>query len=106
MRAKQRLTEGRYSSHLLPVALVASAAGLEALLARVPARLGRVALLVALVGGLVAGLRPASEAYGWGVQNINVEQTCPDYLVIFPDWFPELAARRDLFRPVERFQKL
>ena len=25
---------------------------------------------------------------------------CPEYLVIFPAWFPELAARADLVRPV------
>ena len=25
---------------------------------------------------------------------------CPEYLVIFPAWFPGLAARADLFRPV------
>ncbi|HLE43211.1 MAG TPA: hypothetical protein VJB36_04285, partial [Methylomirabilota bacterium] len=31
-----------------------------------------------------------------------VERTCPDYLVIFPAWFPGLAARGDLFHPVER----
>ena len=31
-----------------------------------------------------------------------VETACPDYLVIFPAWFPELAARGDRFRPVER----
>jgi hypothetical protein len=31
-----------------------------------------------------------------------LERACPDYLVIFPAWFPALAARRELFRPVER----
>jgi arabinofuranosyltransferase len=31
-----------------------------------------------------------------------VETRCPDYLVIFPDWFPELAARADWLRPLER----
>ena len=25
---------------------------------------------------------------------------CPEYLVVFPAWFPELTARTDLFRPV------
>jgi hypothetical protein len=113
--------------------------------------------------GLALPLGPASQAYAWGVQNINamqvrlgrwvaratppdallavndvgaltyfghrriidlmglvtpdivaerrrgeaavlgyLERACPDYLVIFPDWFPYLAARSDLFRPIER----
>jgi hypothetical protein len=153
---------GRYSTHLLPLALVVGAAGLGAVLGRLPGRLRTVALLAAAFG-LVLPLRPASEAYAWGVQNINAMQVrlgrfvahatppgavlavndvgaltyfgnrpvidlmglmtpdivparregetgilrylewrCPDYLVIFPAWFPELAARADLFRPVER----
>jgi len=31
-----------------------------------------------------------------------LEQTCPDYLIVFPAWFPILTARADLFTPVHR----
>jgi hypothetical protein len=31
-----------------------------------------------------------------------LEQTCPDYLIVFPAWFPALSARSDLFTPVHR----
>jgi arabinofuranosyltransferase len=153
---------GRYSAHLLPLAVVVGAAGLGAVLDRLPGRL-RVVTLAAAALGLVLPLRPASETYAWGVQNINamqvrlgrfvagatppdavvavndvgalsyfggrpiidlmglvtpdivparregeagilryLERRCPDYLVIFPAWFPTLAARADLFRPIER----
>jgi hypothetical protein len=30
----------------------------------------------------------------------DLGRRCPEYLVIFPAWFPEIAARADLFRPV------
>jgi len=154
---------GRYSSHLLPLAVVLALAGLGALLAALPGRAGlRAGLWGVLALGLVLPLGPASGAYAWGVQNINamqvhlgrwvarhtppgarlavndigaityfgdrpivdlmglatpaiipyrrrpdgvlryLEQACPDYLVIFPAWFPDLAARADLFRPLTR----
>ena len=31
-----------------------------------------------------------------------LERACPDYLIIFPAWFPELSARGDRFKPVYR----
>jgi len=31
-----------------------------------------------------------------------LERTCPDYLVIFPAWFPMLSAMTDRFRPIYR----
>jgi hypothetical protein len=155
---------GRYSTHLVPLAVVAGVAGLGALRAALPGRPGVGAGVVALaLLGLALPLGPASQAYAWGVQNINamqvrlgrwvagatppgallavndvgaltyfghrriidlmglvtpdivaerrrgeaavlayLERACPDYLVIFPDWFPHLAARSDLFRPIER----
>ena len=150
--------EGRYSIHLLPVAMVLCAVALGA-----PAlRRRRVALAVFLALALVP-LAPAAERYAWGVQNINAMQVhlgrwvsdntprratlavndigaiayfsrrevidlmglvtpeilpfrregetgvmefvaarCPDFLIIFPTWFPRLAARHDLFVPIHR----
>ena len=29
-----------------------------------------------------------------------VTETCPDYVIVFPTWFPRLAARTDLLEPV------
>jgi len=31
-----------------------------------------------------------------------LERACPDYLIIFPVWFPALSARADLFTPIHR----
>jgi hypothetical protein len=31
-----------------------------------------------------------------------VEQTCPDYVIVFPAWFPALTSRNDLLTPVYR----
>jgi hypothetical protein len=150
--------EGRYSIHLLPLAIVVVAVGLGPVLQR----WARAALLVWLVLALGA-LVPAAERYGWGVQNIEAMQVrigrwvdatvpraarlavndigaiayvsrrevvdlmglvtpeilpyrrqgedgvirfvgdvCPDYVIIFPTWFPRLAARADLLEPLYR----
>jgi arabinofuranosyltransferase len=150
--------EGRYSIHLLPLALVVVAVGLGA----TRERRRRLALLAWLALALWA-LVPAAERYAWGVQNIEamqvrighwvaanaaprarlavndigaiafvsrrevldlmglvtpeilpyrrqgedgvirfVEETCPDYVIIFPTWFPHLVSRADLLEPVHR----
>src|SRR3989442_12344391 len=31
-----------------------------------------------------------------------VAERCPDFVIVFPTWFPELTARRDLLAPVYR----
>jgi hypothetical protein len=150
--------EGRYSTHLLPLAFVVLAAALGPRWN--PRRTATAAVWLALA--LIA-LLPAAERYGWAVQNINAMQVhlgrwvdrhlpararlalndvgaiaylsrrevidlmglvtpevlpyrrrgergvieflqhrCPDYVIIFPAWFPALAARRDLLEPVYR----
>ncbi len=152
--------EGRYSIHLLPLALAVSAAGLGGL-ARWP-RPGATAAVLSLLASLAA-VGPAADRYAWAVQNIDamqvrlghwvtthtppearlalndvgaigyvsrrqvvdvmglvtpeiipyrrageagvlryLERTCPDYLIIFPAWFPELSAMSDRFTPVYR----
>jgi arabinofuranosyltransferase len=152
---------GRYSAHLLPLAVVVALVGLDRMLGWLSAPRWREAVCALLLVGLAWRLPAGAEAYGWGVQNINamqvelghwvaartppdtlialndvgalsyfggrrvidliglatpevlpyrrqgpeallryLERRCPEYLVIFPAWFPELAARADLFRPV------
>jgi hypothetical protein len=147
--------EGRYSIHLLPLAVLVLAAS-----AGTRPRIRPVLLAAVLLATLV-GLAPAAERYAWGVQNINAMQVhlgrwvdantprsavlavndigaiaffsrrrvidlmglvtpdilpfrregeeevvryvvdrCPDYVVVFPTWFPRLTARRDLLTPV------
>ncbi|HEX2500764.1 MAG TPA: hypothetical protein VHO73_04850 [Methylomirabilota bacterium] len=152
---------GRYSSHLLPLAVVVALVGLDRVLGRRAPPRWRVAAFTLLLLGLVWRLPAGAESYAWGVQNVNAMQVelgrwvaratprdtlialndvgalsyfgerriidlvglatpeiltyrrqgpdgllrylgrrCPEYLVIFPAWFPELAARTDLFQPV------
>jgi len=168
--------EGRYSIHLLPLAVLALAVGLgsrglaatdgddrsSAPTARRHGWMVAAALMVWLA--LAAGtLVPAATRYGWAVQNINamqvhlgrwvdaqipktarialndigaiaffsrrevidlmglvtpeiipyrrrgetgvmeyVAETCPEYLIIFPAWFPRLAASRETLEPIYR----
>jgi arabinofuranosyltransferase len=148
--------EGRYSTHLLPLALVVVAVAFGAGRWR---RQG--AGLLAWLALALWALAPAAERYAWGVQNIEAMQVslgrwidaslprgarlavndigaiayfsrreiidlmglvtpeilpyrrqgedgvirflseaCPDYVVIFPTWFPRLAARTDLLEPI------
>jgi hypothetical protein len=150
--------EGRYSAHLLPLAIVVVAVGLGTVLEH----RRRVALVAWLALALWA-LVPAAERYAWGVQNIEamqvrlghwvaantaprarlalndigaiayvsrreivdlmglvtpeilpyrrqgeeglvrfLSQACPDYVIVFPTWFPRLTARTDLLEPLHR----
>jgi hypothetical protein len=150
--------EGRYSIHLLPLALVVVAVGIGAALTS-----RRRAAAVAWLALALWGLPAAAQRYAWGVQNIEamqvsigrwvnanvpptarlavndigaiayvsrreildlmglatpeilpyrrqgedgvirfVGETCPDYVIIFPTWFPRLAARTDLLEAIHR----
>lgn len=150
--------EGRYSIHLLPLAMTVVAVAVWPRATRARQLATAAALLLAIVA-----LVPAAERYGWGVQNINAMQVhlgrwldghtpraatlavndigaigffsrreivdlmglvtpevvpyrrdgeagvrrfvtvrCPDYVVIFPSWFPALAADRTLLAPIYR----
>src|SRR5262245_60230048 len=150
--------EGRYSMHLLPLALVVVAAA-----APVPWRWARAALVALWLCVALVTLPAAAGRYARGVQNINamqvhlghwvnehlpksarlalndigaiayvsrrevidlmglvtpqiiryrregeagvmryIAETCPDYLIVFPAWFPELTARRSLVEPIYR----
>lgn len=149
--------EGRYSMHLLPVALVILAVAVP----RAP-RWARATPIVWLAIAVV--LWPgAADRYAWAVQNINgmqvslghwvnrhlprnariavndigaiayvsrrevidlmglvtpeiipyrrrgeagvidyVRETCPDFVIVFPAWFPELTKREWMLQPIHR----
>ncbi|HTY77266.1 MAG TPA: hypothetical protein VMI34_05565 [Candidatus Bathyarchaeia archaeon] len=156
--------EGRYSIHLLPLAMVVAVSALAPLAwaVRVQAVWARLACAILLAASLVP-LGAGATRYAWAVQNIDAMQValgrwvaaetppdarlalndvgaitylggrdvidvmglvtpaiipyrregeagvlrylteaCPDYLIVFPAWFPGLSARRDLFTPVHR----
>ena len=158
--------EGRYSIHLLPLAVVVAVSALAPLArtVRVQPLWGRLGCAILLAANLVP-LAAGATRYAWAVQNIDAMQvslgrwvaaqtpadarlalndvgaigylgrrevidvmglvtpaiipyrregeagvlrylgeTCPDYLIIFPAWFPALSARRDLFTPVHRIR--
>ena len=151
--------EGRYSIHLLPVAI------LMLTVAAVQSRRGTLmsSIRVVYLAAALVTLAIAADRYAWGVQNINAMQVhlgrwvdehlprtatlalndvgaiayfsrrpvldlmglvtpeirpyrrqgeagvlrfiaerCPDVVIVFPTWFPELTARRDLLTPIYR----
>ena len=57
---------------------------------------------VGLVTPQVQSYLRAGEAADEGVLRF-LRQARPDYLVILPNWYPELASRDDLFEPVHEF---
>jgi hypothetical protein len=152
--------EGRYSIHLLPLAIVVAVAGVG-VFARWPRV--RAGLVTAVLLGSAAADVPAATRYAWAVQNIDamqvalgrwvalhtppgsrialndigaiayvsrrevvdvmglvspaiipyrrdgeagvlryLERSCPDYLIIFPAWFPTLSAMSDRFTAIHR----
>jgi hypothetical protein len=152
---------GRYSTHLLPLAVVVALIGLERFWRRLPTRRLRVAVAALLLVALVAPVPGGAWEYAWAVQNINAMQVtlghwvaghtppdtliavndlgalsyfgrrrvidlrglgtpeilpyrrqgemailgylgrrCPEYLIVFPEWYRMLTARDDLFRPI------
>jgi arabinofuranosyltransferase len=159
--------EGRYSIHLLPLAIVVAVSSLSPIggegRVRGVLRYGRGAVALALLAAILVALPPAASRHAWAVQNIEamqvhlgrwverhtppkarlalndvgaityfsrreivdvmglvtpaiipfrrdgeagvlryLEQTCPDYLIVFPAWFPTISAMTERFEPVYR----
>jgi hypothetical protein len=152
--------QGRYSMHLLPLALTVLAVAATAL----PPRVLRSLVLLYLAAALVT-LPRAGERYAWSVQNINamqvhlgqwvsehvprgaslalndvgaiayvsrrqvidlmglvtpdilpyrregeggvaryIDERCPDFVIVFPAWFPTLTSRPDVLVPIYRVE--
>jgi len=57
--------------------------------------------IVDLMGLVTPAILPYRREGETGVLRY-LEQACPDYLIVFPAWFPTLSAMTDRFRPVYR----
>jgi hypothetical protein len=57
--------------------------------------------VVDMMGLVTPGIIPYRRAGETGVLRF-LERACPDYLIIFPAWFPVLSARTDRFTPIHR----
>jgi len=55
------------------------------------------------VGLVTPGIIPYRRQGEAGVLRY-LERACPDYLIIFPVWFPQLAAMSDRFTPIYRIR--
>ena len=153
--------EGRYSIHLLPLAIVVAVAAIRLLNLSGRWRWCASVAALAFAAGMVGALFPAATRYGWAVQNIEamqvhlghwvashtppgarlalndvgaipyisrrevvdvmglvtpaiipfrregeagvlrfLERSCPDYLIVFPEWFPSISAMTGRFQPI------
>jgi arabinofuranosyltransferase len=57
--------------------------------------------VIDLMGLVTPEIRPYRRAGEAGVLRFVAER-CPDFVIVFPTWFPELTARRDLLTPIYR----
>jgi hypothetical protein len=59
--------------------------------------------VVDVMGLVTPAIMPYRRAGEAGVLRY-LARTCPDYLIIFPAWFPELSAMSDRFTPIHRIR--
>src|SRR5439155_23804070 len=57
--------------------------------------------VIDLMGLVTPAIRPYRRAGEAGVLRYVAER-CPDFVIVFPTWFPELTARRELLTPIYR----
>ena len=57
--------------------------------------------VIDLMGLVTPEIRPYRRAGEAGVLRFVAER-CPDFVIVFPTWFPELTARRELLTPIYR----
>jgi hypothetical protein len=55
--------------------------------------------VIDLMGLITPEIRPYRREGEAGVTRYVIER-CPDFVIIFPTWFPQLSARRDLLNPI------